>query len=213
MGSEAGGPVIEPASVKRVVVSTNNRGKLAEIRATLDFHGWEFVAAGELDQEWPSPEEDGLTFEDNARIKARAAWERFGMAALADDSGLEVDALNGAPGVHSSRYAGPCATDAENNRRLLLALEGTDGPDRSARFRCTMVLIDEDGCETVATGTCEGMIGFEPRGDGGFGYDPLFVPRAVPDKTMAELEPVEKNAISHRGQALADLRRQLVGRG
>ncbi len=106
---------------KRVVVATGNRGKLEEIRAALAFESWEFVSADDLDAEWPSPEEDGETFEDNARIKALAARERFGLASLADDSGLEVDALGGEPGVHSSRYAGPCATDSENNSRLLLA--------------------------------------------------------------------------------------------
>ena len=112
----------------QVVVASSNHGKLAEIRSTLDVPGWRFVAAGELDEEWPSPEEDGETFVANARIKAIAAAERFGMLALADDAGLEVDALDGEPGVYSSRYAGPCATDEENNRRLLLALQDVAGP-------------------------------------------------------------------------------------
>jgi XTP/dITP diphosphohydrolase len=194
-----------------VVVSTANRGKLAEIRSALDFQGWRFVPAAELDEEWPSPEEDGETFEANARIKARAAFERFGLAALADDSGLEVDAIDGEPGVYSSRYAGECATDAENNRRLLLALQDVPAGQRTARFRCAMVFIAPDGTQTVATGTCEGSIGFEPRGEGGFGYDPLFEPDAVPGRTMAELTLPEKNAMSHRGAALRDLRAKLAG--
>jgi len=196
---------------KRVVVATGNRGKLAEIRSALAFEGWRFVSADDLDAEWPSPEEDAESFEENARIKARAARERFGMAALADDSGLEVDALNGEPGVRSSRYSGPCATDAQNNERLLLALSDTPAAARTARFACTMVFIDDDGTETVATGTCEGSIGLVPRGDGGFGYDPLFWPAAASGKTMAELSIAEKNAISHRGAALRDLRARLSG--
>jgi XTP/dITP diphosphohydrolase len=194
-----------------VVVSSSNRGKLAEIRSALDFPGWRFSAAGELDDEWPSPEETGETFEANARIKAIAARERFGFAALADDSGLEVDALGGEPGVYSSRYAGPCADDAENNSRLLLALQDVPEADRTARFRCTMVFIADDGVETVAQGTCEGRIGFEGRGEHGFGYDPLFRPDATPGRTMAEPTLAEKNAISHRGAALRELRALLVG--
>ena len=194
----------------RVVVASSNHGKLAEIRSALDFPGWDFIAAGELDAEWPSPVEDGETFEDNARIKAVAAADRFGMTALADDSGLEVDALEGEPGVYSSRYAGPCATDAENNRRLLLALHDVPAAGRTARFRCTVVLRAPDGSETVASGTCEGRIGFESRGEHGFGYDPLFEPDATPGHTMAELTLTEKNAISHRGAALRALRDALV---
>jgi XTP/dITP diphosphohydrolase len=195
----------------RVVVATGNHGKLAEFRSALDFEGWRLLAAPDLDAEWPSPEEDGETFEDNARIKARAAHDRFGLAALADDSGLEVDALDGAPGVYSSRFAGPCATDALNNERLLLALEGVEAAERTARFRCTIILIGEDGNETVASGTCEGAIGFSARGEGGFGYDPLFLPTATPGRSMAELSLAEKNAISHRGAALRDLRNKLTG--
>jgi XTP/dITP diphosphohydrolase len=194
-----------------VVVASSNHGKLAEIRSALDFVGWRFKPAAELDEEWPSPEEDGETFEANARIKARAAFERFGMAALADDSGLEVDALGGGPGVYSSRYAGPCADDAENNRRLLLAMSDVPPDRRAARFRCTMVFVAPDGTETVASGTCEGRIGHQPRGEQGFGYDPLFEPDATPGRTMAELTLAEKNAISHRGAALRDLREKLTG--
>lgn len=196
---------------RTVVVATNNRHKVDEIRAALAFPGWRFVAASDLDAEWPSPEEDGDTFEANARIKAVAAHERFGTAAIADDSGLEVDALEGAPGVYSSRFAGECATDEENNARLLMALELAPDGYRSARFRSTLVLVDEQGRETVATGTCEGEIGHVPRGSHGFGYDPLFLPDATPGRTMAELTMDEKNAISHRGAALRALHAELVG--
>jgi len=195
---------------KRVVVATKNAGKLAEIRAALPFPGWHFVSSAELG-EWPEVEETGDTFEDNARLKAFAAHERFGLPALADDSGLEVDALDGAPGVFSSRFAGECATDALNNERLLGVLADVPADERTARFRCVMVFIDEDGTETVAEGTCEGRIGFEPRGSGGFGYDPLMLPDATPGRTMAELDMAEKNAISHRGAALRALRARLEG--
>jgi len=201
----------EDAPPVRVVVASSNHGKLAEIRSALAIPGLEFVAAGDLDAEWPSPAEDGETFEDNARIKASAARERFGIAALADDSGLEVDALDGAPGVYSSRFAGPCATDSLNNERLLLTLADVAAAERTARFRCTIVLQQSDGSELVATGTCDGRIGFEPRGEHGFGYDPLFEPDATPGRTMAELTLAEKNAISHRGAALANLRSMLTG--
>lgn len=196
---------------RTVVVATGNAHKVAEIQAALDLPNLTFVAASELQGGWVSPEEDGETFEANARIKARAAYQRFGMPALADDSGLEVDALDGEPGVHSRYYAGPCATDEENNARLLLALRDVPHTERAARFRSTLVLVNEDGSEIVATGTCEGAIGFEPRGENGFGYDPLFFPAATPGVTMAELSMVEKNAISHRGAALRELRRLLAG--
>ena len=188
----------------RVVVATGNRHKVEEIRGALAFTGWEFVAAADLGG-WPEPEETGDTFLENARIKAHAALETYGMPALADDSGLEVDALDGEPGVHSRYYAGPCATDAENNSRLLLALGDTPAVRREARFRSVIVLLGPDGGEVVAEGTCEGRIGTEPRGQSGFGYDPLFLPDAVPGRTMAELEMAEKNAISHRGAALRAL--------
>lgn len=188
----------------RVVVATGNRHKVDEIRAALAFTGWEFVAAADLGG-WPEPDETGQTFEENARIKALAAHEIYRLPALADDSGLEVDALDGEPGVYSSRYAGACATDAENNARLLLALAGTPPVRREARFRSVIVLLWPDGTELVAEGACEGRIGTELRGEQGFGYDPLFWPDAAPGRTMAELSTEEKNEISHRGAALRAL--------
>lgn len=196
------------AARKRVVVATKNPGKLAEIRAALSFPGWEFVSSDELG-DWPEVEETGETFIENARIKAIAAQERFGLPALADDSGLQVDALDGAPGVYSSRFAGQNATDTENNAHLLDMLSEIPTKDRTARFRCVMVFLDEDGTETVAEGTCEGRIGFKAHGQGGFGYDPLMLPDATPGHTMAELDMDEKNAISHRGAALNALRSTL----
>ncbi|MBE0416543.1 MAG: RdgB/HAM1 family non-canonical purine NTP pyrophosphatase [Coriobacteriia bacterium] len=199
-----GGATTAGQAPMRVVVATGNRHKVEEIRAALAFTSWEFVAAADLGG-WPEPEETGETFEENARIKALAASETYGLPALADDSGLEVDALDGEPGVYSSRYAGSCATDAENNARLLLALGDTPRVRREARFRSVIVLVREDGSEVVAEGVCEGHIGTEPRGEHGFGYDPLFWPDATPGRTMAELPMAEKNAISHRGAALRAL--------
>lgn len=195
--------------MRRVIVATGNLGKLDEIRSALGFPGWEFVTAADLGAEALEVEETGDTFIVNARLKAHAYHEAFGIAALADDSGLEVDALGGEPGVYSSRYAGPDATDADNNLKLLESLVGVQDDARTARFRSTMVFVDESGTEVVAEGTCEGSIGFELRGAGGFGYDPLFLPEATPGRTMAELDRVGKNAISHRGAALRALRARL----
>lgn len=185
----------------RVVVATGNRHKVEEVREALAFTGWEFVAAADLGG-WQEPVETGATFLENARIKARAAYERFGLPALADDSGLTVDALDGAPGVHSRYFAGPHATDAENNVRLLAALGDTPRVRREARFTSVIVLLRDDGIEIVAEGSCEGHIGFEPRGEHGFGYDPLFWPDATPGRTMAGLSLAQKTAVSHRGAAL-----------
>ena len=210
--ADAAGP---RGAAKTVVVATGNRGKLTEIRAALDVPGWAFQAAADLGV-WPDVEETGETFLDNALIKARAALEIFGLTALADDSGLEVDALDGAPGVRSSRYAGEAATDADNNARLLAALAGVPGGARSARFRCVVAFVATDGSITVGEGSCEGRIGTVPEGNGGFGYDPLFLPDATPGRTMAQLNLAEKNSISHRGAALRALRAILAdvsGRG
>ena len=204
-----------PGGPRTVVVATGNQGKLTEIRSALAVPGWSFAAAADLGR-WPEVEETGETFLDNALIKARAAVGLFGLAALADDSGLEVDSLGGAPGVGSRRYAGDGATDADNNAKLLEALRGIHDAGRSARFRCVIVLVDTDGLVTTAEGACEGRIGAVAAGDGGFGYDPLFLPNAAPGRTMAQLSLAEKNAISHRGAALRALRAILAdvsGRG
>jgi len=195
---------------RRVIVATGNRGKLTEIRSALPFDGWEFVTAADLGAETLEVEETGDTFVSNARLKAHAYHAAFGLPALADDSGLEVDVLGGAPGVYSSRYAGGCCGgDAANNARLMMELEEVPASQRSARFRSVIVLVDENGHETVAEGACEGMIGYELRGEGGFGYDPLFLPDATPGRSMAELTLEEKNFISHRGAALRALKATL----
>ena len=193
-----------------VVIATNNAHKVSEITTALNFEGWEFKTLCDLGIE-SNPEEDADSFEGNARIKALAAREASGgVAALADDSGLEVDALGGAPGVYSSRYAGEDGNDAANNAKLLRELGDLPFEQRTARFVCTLVFVDEDGSEHVARGTIEGKIGFEERGTEGFGYDPLFFPDEFGGKlTLAEVSQDEKNAISHRGNALRALRGML----
>lgn len=194
------------ADVRRIVVATANPGKLAEIRSALGLAGWQFVTLADLGLTAPEVEESGDTFSENAFLKAKAYRSVTGLPALADDSGLVVDALGGRPGVRSSRFAGERAGDAENNRKLLEELDGFGLEMRAARFQCVMVLLDENDETTTACGTCEGQIGMSPRGSGGFGYDPLFLPVETPGRTMAELDMREKNVISHRGKALASLR-------
>lgn len=198
--------------MKTVCIATNNAHKVAEITTALDFEGWEFKTLRQMGVE-SNPAEDADTFEGNARIKARAAREACGgcVATLADDSGLEVDALGGAPGVFSSRYAGEDGNDAANNAKLLRELEGVADADRTARFVCTLVFLDADGTEYVARGTVEGRMGHKARGSEGFGYDPLFLPDEYAGAlTLAEVTQDQKNAISHRGCALRALKAQLA---
>lgn len=195
--------------MKQVVIATNNAHKVEEIRAALDFEGWEFLTLSECDP-YDESVEDADSFEGNARIKARAAFEHTGLAALADDSGLAVDALDGAPGVLSARYSGVHGDDAANNAKLLRELEGVADADRTARFVCSLAFIDEDGTETCASGTIEGRIAHGLSGDGGFGYDSLFLPDEFQGaKSLAEVTQDEKNAISHRGIALRSLKEKL----
>lgn len=195
--------------MKTVVIASNNAHKIDEIRAALDFEGWEFASLKEAGVA-SDPEENAETFEGNARIKARAAHEVSGRAVLADDSGLEVDALQGEPGVRSARYAGVHGDDAANNRRLLEKLAGIPDAERTARFVCALVFVDEDGTELTARGTVEGRIGYEEKGTEGFGYDPLFLPDDFGgSRTFAEVSQSEKTAISHRGRALNDLKAQI----
>lgn len=181
-----------------LVLATRNSGKISEIKALLP--GVRVTPAAAFPG-CPEPEETGRTFEENALIKARAVSRYTGKTALADDSGLEVDALDGAPGVHSARYAGTDATDQDNIRCLLDALDGISDADRTARFRCVVAVLVPDGRTWTAEGTCEGRIVQAPRGDAGFGYDPLFVPAGY-ENTFAELDSGVKNRISHRALAL-----------
>jgi XTP/dITP diphosphohydrolase len=202
-----------------LVVATGNRGKVEELRALLTGLPLEVRAVAEVMREPPVVVERGATFAENATAKASAVARATMALTLADDSGLEVDALEGRPGVRSARFAHERATDAENNAALLAALEalgepsgdGTpNGTNRrfAARFRCVLALIDPftaGGEPTLVEGSCEGTITRTPRGSGGFGYDPLFVVEGT-GKTMAELTQAEKNTLSHRGRAFAALR-------
>jgi XTP/dITP diphosphohydrolase len=186
-----------------VVLATRNTGKIAELSQMLE--GFQLEVKG-LDDfpEIGEIEETGVTFEENARIKAKTVAEATGLVAVADDSGLEVDALDGAPGVYSARYSGEDATDEKNNAKLLDALSGVPTERRSARFRCVMLAYAPGGEELAASGAWEGHIGEGPRGTNGFGYDPLFVD-ADSGKHSAELSSQQKNARSHRGKALRQL--------
>jgi len=198
-----------------IVVATNNAHKVNEIRSALEIEDIRFVPIGEVIKGWESPIEDADTFEGNAFIKADAVHRATGLPALADDSGLIVDVLGGDPGVHSSSYGGVEGDDARNNERLLRELADVTSEDRRARFTSTLVLVGLDEhiehAPTYLTtqGSVEGWIAQTPRGDAGFGYDPLFMPDETPGKSMAELSMDEKNAISHRGRALAALAQKL----
>ncbi len=197
-------------AVTSIVVASHNPGKLVEIRAILADLPVEVLSADEALGDAPEVVEDGQSFEENAAKKARVIAQASGMITLADDSGLEVDALGGKPGVRSARFSGESATDAENNAALLEALAKVEGGERTARFRCVLVLVDpsKPEREQVVEGRCEGRIAREPRGRAGFGYDPLFIV-AGRDRTMAELGEDEKNRISHRARALAQMRPRL----
>jgi XTP/dITP diphosphohydrolase len=199
-----------------LVVATQNRGKLDELRALLSGLGVQVLSVQDVTKREIVVVEDGDTFEANAKKKAQTVAGTTLMLTIADDSGLEVDALGGAPGVRSARFAGERATDAENNAALLAALDSLDadpggprtGASYKARFRCVLALVDpfvKDGEPIVVEGTCEGKITRTPRGSGGFGYDPLFLVDGT-EKTMAELDEGEKNRISHRGRAFDKLR-------
>lgn len=181
----------------RLAVATSNAGKLRELAALIGISA-PLQPAAELGL--ALPEETGRSFEDNARAKASFVATSTGMLTIADDSGLEVDVLNGAPGVDTARYAGPNATDGDNRTLLLKRLEGIPPGQRSARFVCVIAVVDAYGNSTVATGKCDGLIAMQEIGSGGFGYDPIF--ELEDGRTMAELTATEKNEISHRGVAL-----------
>lgn len=205
---------LDPAAT--IVVATGNAHKLTEIEAILGatpaLEGMRFVALGELG-DFPDPVEDGDDFFENALIKARAALDETGLSmAVADDSGLCVDALGGAPGIMSARWAGEHDNDDANNDKMLVEMADVPDGQRTARFHSTVVLVtrDEDGEEVLrGDGDVEGSIAHDRRGTNGFGYDPLFEMAEIPGRRMAELEPEEKNAISHRFHALQDLSAKL----
>jgi XTP/dITP diphosphohydrolase len=187
-----------------LVIATNNPGKLREFAALLDGCGFELTTPRDLGYEF-NVDESGATFAENAKLKALAAARLTGLTALADDSGLEIDALGGRPGIFSARYAGgdrtPDGMDEREQCRIVLAeMAGVPEERRAARFRCVIAVATPAGDVVYADGVFEGRIGYEPRGDNGFGYDPIFIV-AGRDVTGAELPEDEKNAISHRGQA------------
>lgn len=192
----------------KVVLATGNKGKLTEFRQLLA--GLDMDVVPQSDFDIPDAIEDGLSFVENAIIKARHAAKLTGLPAIADDSGLEVDMLNGAPGIYSARFSGENATDEKNNLRLLSLLQEIPEEQRTARFQCLLVMMRnaEDPTPLICQGTWEGRISFAPQGDNGFGYDPLFL---IPELgvTSAQLEKTEKNRISHRGQAMGLLLEKL----
>lgn len=196
--------------IVKIVIATGNSGKLAELERLLEPLGLDVCPQSEFNI--PDAEETGLSFVENALIKARHACHHTGLPAIADDSGLEVEALQGEPGIYSARYAGVHGNDAANNEKLLGALEGLSGEQRQARFQCLAVFMrhESDPVPIVAQGSWEGHILESPSGTKGFGYDPLFY---VPSEgcSSAELDPTLKNRISHRGQALARLTKELTG--
>lgn len=189
--------------MNRIVIASNNAGKLREIRDILQPLGFTVVSQREAGVSI-EVEESGETFAENAALKARAVYEALHCPVIADDSGLLVDALDGAPGVHSHRFAGEGATDDDRNAKLLELLDGVPAEKRTARFECVLCYVDAAGETHFFSVTCEGRIGTAPAGENGFGYDPLF---CVGDRTMAQMTEEEKNQISHRANALAELAR------
>jgi len=194
-----------------VVLATSNEGKLVELRSLFGDLPVHLLGLSAVLGDRPAVVETGTTLEENAILKARAASAATGLYALADDSGLEVEALGGRPGVRSARFAHERATDAENNAALLRELEEIDDASRRARFRCVLALVspwDPVNVE-LAEGTCEGLIARAPRGSGGFGYDPLFIVPELGGRAMAEMSEREKNEVSHRARAARSMRDKL----
>ena len=194
--------------MSELVVASGNKGKIVEITAALAALPVKVLSLADVGTP-AEAEENGQTFEANAVLKATHYSLLTGKSCLADDSGLEVDALHGEPGVYSARYAGEDADDAANNRKLLAELADVSPERRSARFRCVLAYVTPQGVLLTAEGSCEGQILCESRGEGGFGYDPLFYVPSL-GKTLAEMSLAEKNAVSHRGQALRNMAMKLA---
>ena len=190
----------------RILIATHNKHKLSEMARILEPMGYEVVTDTDLGFTLTEAEENGSTFLENARIKAESGCKESGLPCIADDSGLCVDALGGEPGVFSARYSGEHGDDKGNNEKLLFNLKDVPDENRTARFVCAICVSFPDGSEITAEGACEGKIGYEYRGNNGFGYDPLFM---VGDRSFAELSAEEKDAISHRGNALKKLEKLL----
>lgn len=198
-------------AVQEIVLGTGNPGKIVEIVKLWEHLPVRFMTKNEMEP-WPHIVEHGQTYLDNALIKARALVEFSGKPVLADDSGIEIDALDGAPGVRSARFAGPEATDEQNNLRMANLLRDVPMEQRTARYKCVAVLAFPDGSYLEAAGTCEGTIAFAPIGDNGFGYDPWFIPQGR-DETFGELSAEFKDSISHRGKALRALAEKFQSAG
>jgi XTP/dITP diphosphohydrolase len=190
--------------VKTLLLATGNSGKVEEIGGEFHELGIEVTSPGQENFQLERPEA-GQTYHENASIKAQEGYEKSSLPSLADDSGLEVDALDGQPGIHSDRWGGEDASDKATNQKLLDKLDGIPPEERTARFICAMVLYDESGERIVTRGVCEGRIAQVPRGENGFGYDPVFEVKEADWATFAELDPTIKEWISHRAKALNEL--------
>ncbi len=199
---------------RRLLIATGSPHKFGELRDLLDLPNSDLVSLVDLGIA-DGVEEPGETFEANALIKARHYARESGLPTIADDSGIEVDALGGRPGVHTRRYAGPDATDEENNTKLLGELEGVPPAERTARYRCVLVLVEDGAPVETTEGKFEGRIADAPRGAGGFGYDPIFEPDFEPvgGRTVGEMSRDEKNRVSHRAKAARAMRERLIARG
>mgnify|MGYP001015512121 CR=1 FL=1 len=193
----------------RIIAATQNKHKIREMEAITTDFGMEILTQEEAGLPAVEIEETGATFEENSALKARTICSMSGLPAIADDSGLSVDILNGAPGIYSARYAGPAADDAANNAKLLAAMADVPAPKRTGRYVSVITLAYPDGRLLTARGECAGTLLTAPRGSGGFGYDPLFVPDGT-EMTFAEMSAEQKNRISHRARALARLREILI---
>lgn len=190
--------------MKKLILATKNAGKAREFKQLFSGYGIETISLLELEQELPDVEETGDTFEDNALLKAETIAKQLNVPVLADDSGLEVDALEKRPGIYSARYAGLEKNDQKNYEKVLKELDNVEKEKRTARF-VSVIALARPGFESVVKrGTCEGSIGYEPKGENGFGYDPVFYPNSF-QQTMAQLTAEQKNAISHRRNALDKL--------
>lgn len=198
--------------MRKIIVATCNQDKIKEIRGILAGDGIEYVSLEDEGLKDIDIKEDGSTFEENAVIKAKTVSEATGLMVLADDSGLEVDYLGGAPGIYSARYMGEDTPYTIKNNHIIEELKDAEGDERSARFVCAMACVFPDGRVITTEGKVEGRIAYEEKGENGFGYDPIFY---LPEKgcTTAQLKPEEKNAISHRGRALRAMHKKLVEEG
>lgn len=194
--------------MKKIIIATSNKGKVRELKDEFRQLDVELVPLSELEVQYPEPVEDGKTFAENSLIKAKYYQERTGCACLADDSGLEVDLLGGAPGVYSARYSGE-HDQPKNNKKLAAELEKLPEKESPAAYQCALTFVDEDGAILAAQGYCRGIVKPVARGNGGFGYDPYFY---IGEKTMAELTLEEKQAISHRGAAIREMAAKLKER-